>query len=82
MVISPNDTLLYSVPLVRFQLHFGTVVLLWFFQAGPLRQYENSPYAESNDAVHAGSAQTLAYIYQPSYRKSGGPSLQEKFLSL
>lgn len=29
------------------------------FQAGPLRQYDNSPYADSNDAVHAGSAQTL-----------------------
>lgn len=35
-----------------FRLNISTLV----FQAGPLRQYENSPYAESNDAVHAGTA--------------------------
>lgn len=29
------------------------------FQAGPLRQYDNSPYADSDDPVHTGSAQTL-----------------------
>lgn len=46
-------------------IYLSTVVLLYtlVFQAGPLRQYENSPYAESNDAVHAGSAQTLAFIH-------------------
>lgn len=53
------------LPWATFRLDtFGLDGTTLVFQAGPLRQYENSPYAESNDAVHAGSAQTLAYIYQ------------------